>query len=168
MAPGNQEPESPMIEEVGFVVRDATLEDLPRLGEVFRLSALSNPDDRRSMAEHPEALVFPATSLTDGRVRVATVEPDLIVGFATTVVEVDFLELVDLFTHPDWMRRRAASTLIDDVVVFATGLGISRISVIGNLNAMEFYRRVGFVAEGLVPTQFGKGLRMHLELPRRI
>jgi len=83
---------------VPFRLRDATQDDLPRLQEVFRRASLSNEGDRTVLIEHPEALVFATTSQFGARVRVATVEPDLIVGFATTVPEHGRLELVDLFT----------------------------------------------------------------------
>jgi len=146
-------------------LRDATSDDLPRLEEVFRQSSLSNEGDRAALVDHPEALVFSVASLSDGRVRVATIESDLIVGFATTVTGDGFVELVDLFTDPDWMRRGVATLLIDGVVAFATAIGVSRVSVIGNPHATQFYRQAGFVTEGRVGTDFGPGLRMHLTVP---
>ena len=148
-----------------FRLRDATSDDLPRLEEVFRQSSLSNEGDRAALVDHPEALVFSAASLSGGRVRVATIELDLIVGFATTVTGDGFVELVDLFTDPDWMRRGVATALIDDVVAFATAIGVSRVSVIGNPHATQFYQQAGFVTAGRVGTDFGPGLRMHLALP---
>jgi len=77
---------------MGFRLRDASTSDLPRLQEVFRLASLSNEDDRAVLLDHPEALVFPA-SLSTRRVRVATVDPNVVVGFATTVPAPDGLEL---------------------------------------------------------------------------
>ena len=148
-----------------FRLKDATTDDLPRLQEVFRLSSLSNEGDRAVLVDHPEALVFSAVSLTSGRVRVATIGSGLIVGFATTVTKDGFLELVDLFTDPDWMRRGVATALIDDVVVFATAIGVSRVSVVGNPHAAQFYQQAGFVTESQVETDFGPGLRMHLTVP---
>jgi GNAT superfamily N-acetyltransferase len=147
---------------VRFEVRPAVPDDLARLQEVFRRSSLSNSADRAALIEHPEALVLSATTLTEARVRVATVEPDLIVGFASTVAHDGFLELVDLFTDPDWMRRGAATRLINDVVEFAATIKVGRISVIGNPHALDFYRRVGFVGDARATTDFGQGLQMHL------
>jgi len=144
------------------LLRDATSDDLPRLQEIFRRASLSNEGDRPALVDHPEALVYPATSLSAGRARVAIVSPDLIAGFATTVTELGFLQLVDLFTDPDWMRRGVATALIDDVVAFAVTVGAGRVSVIGNPHALEFYQRAGFVAEGHVAAEFGEGLRMSL------
>jgi GNAT superfamily N-acetyltransferase len=147
---------------VNFGVRDAMTDDLPRLQVVFQRSSIWNEGDRAALVDHPEALVLSASSLSGGRMRVATVGPELIVGFATTVREPGFLELVDLFTDPDWMRRGVATTLVKDVVQFATAIGVARVSVIGNQHALDFYRRVGFVIEGHAATDFGQGLRMHL------
>jgi GNAT superfamily N-acetyltransferase len=133
---------------------------------VFRRASLSNEGDRAVLVEHPEALVFAPTSQIGARARVATVESDLIVGFATTVPEDGCLELVDLFTDPDWMRRGVATVLIDDIVAFATTMNVGRLSVVGNSHALDFYHRVGFIADGHVATEFGQGFRMHLTIPR--
>lgn len=149
-----------------FLLRDATSDDLPRLQEIFRRSSLSNEGDRPALVDHPEALVYTATSFTAGRARVATVRPDLIAGFATTITGRGFLELVDLFTDPDWMRRGVATALINDVVTFAATVGAGRVSVTGNPHAVEFYQRAGFVAEGHVATEFGEAFRMNLKIPR--
>jgi GNAT superfamily N-acetyltransferase len=151
---------------VSFLLRDATRDDLPRLREVFRRASLSNEGDRAVLIEHPEALLFAITSQFGARVRVATVEPDLIVGFATTAPEHGILELVDLFTDPDWMRRGVATALIDDIVAFATTTNVGRLSVVGNPHALGFYDRVGFIADGDVTTEFGQGFRMHLTIPK--
>ncbi len=145
-----------------FRLRNATRDDLPRLQEVLRQSSLSNKGDRAALVDHTEALVFSAASLSNGRVRVAITESDLIVGFATTVTEHGFLELVDLFTGPDWMRRGVATALIDDVVAFARAIRVCRVSVIGNPHATQFYQQAGFVTEGQAVTEFGPSLRMHL------
>jgi GNAT superfamily N-acetyltransferase len=148
-----------------FRLKDATTADLPRLQEVFRQSSLSNEGDRAALVDHPEALVFSADSLSSGRVRVAIIESDLIVGFATTVTKDGFVELVDLFTDPDWMRRGVATALINDVVAFASAVDVSRVSVIGNPHATPFYQQAGFVTESHAGSDFSPGLRMHLPIP---
>ena len=133
---------------------------------MFRHASLSNEGDRSVLIEHPKALVFEIPSQFGARVRVATVEQDLIVGFATTVPEHGILELVDLFTDPEWMRRGVATALIEDIAAFATTVNVGRLSVAGNPHALDFYERVGFIADGHVATEFGQGLRMHLTIPR--
>jgi ribosomal protein S18 acetylase RimI-like enzyme len=150
---------------MSFVIRDAMKDDLPRLESVFRRSTLSNEGDRAALLDHPEALTLSATSLSGRRVRVVTTERDLIAGFASTVTEDGFLELVDLFTDPAWMRQGVATMLIDDVVAFAATIGIGRISVVENRHASGFYRRAGFAAESLAATDFGLTVRSHLTTP---
>ena len=113
---------------------------------------------------HPEALEFSESSLSAGRVRVAVTQTHQIVGFATTVLADDALELVDLFTDPAWLRRGVASRLIGDVVAHAIANGLNRVTVTGNPHAFQFYQHVGFEADGEVATPFGPGLRMHLNV----
>ena len=62
------------------------------------------------------------------------------------------------------MRQGVATALIDDAITYAKRLGVARISVIGNPHAADFYQRVGFVTEGYAATEFGPGLRMHLDI----
>jgi GNAT superfamily N-acetyltransferase len=148
-----------------FAVRDASRRDLLRLQDLFRQSSLSNEGDRDMLLAHPEALEFSESSLSAGRVRVAVAQTQQIVGFATTVLADNALELVDLFTDPAWMRRGVASRLISDVVAYAIAGGIPRITVTGNPHAAPFYQHAGFEADGEVATPFGPGLRMHLNVP---
>ena len=145
-----------------FDIRAATDDDLPRLREVFVRASLSNASDRAVLLAHPEDLEFPASSLAEGRVRVATLETAGVVGFAiTTIVDGD-LELVDLFTDPDRMRQGVGRSLISDLETHARSIGAVRVNVTANPNAVPFYEKVGFVAEGMVATKHGPGLRMHL------
>ncbi len=100
----------------------------------------------------------------EGRTRVATWTGDQIVGFATTLYVGRALELEDLFVDPDWMRRGVGRRLVLDVVALAGRHEAQRIEVTANPHAMAFYGTVGFVRDGAVETQFGPGLRMHLEV----
>ncbi len=142
-------------------IRDADAGDTLRLGEIFRRASLSNEQDRAALLDHPEALVFREPSAPSHRQRVAIVESTFLAGFATTIAQSEVLELVDLFTDPDWLRRGVATALIDDIVAFATANGVPRISVVGNPHALKFYERMGFITECRVTTELGVGLRMH-------
>jgi GNAT superfamily N-acetyltransferase len=151
---------------VPFVVRDAAVEDVPALQEVFRRSSLSNLADREDLLAHPEALEFAQTALGDGRVRVATDQSGRVIGFATTAMDNGRLELVDLFVDPDWMRRGVGRRLLLDAVGFARTMGIASIGVTGNHHAYAFYAAVGFVWDEEVVTEFGStASRMHLDVP---
>jgi GNAT superfamily N-acetyltransferase len=147
---------------MAFVVRDASSGDLPALQSLFRRASLSNIGDRAVLLEHPAALEFDASSLTEARVRVLVEGGVQVVGFATTRAIEDSLELVDLFTDPQWMRRGVATRLIADIVSYARASGFLFITVTGNPHALQFYERVGFINEGEASTEFGPGHRMRL------
>ncbi len=145
-------------------IRDAVAHDVPELKGVFRKASLSNENDRDVLLKHLDALEYSGAMLGVGRVRVGTVAPDGIVGFATTLDVEGRLELEDLFVDPDWMRRGVGRALVADAVQFASEKGIARIEVRGNAHALAFYRDVGFLDDGPVTTELGSGRRLHLDV----
>ena len=88
-----------------------------------------------------------------------------IVGFATVAVSGHVAELEDLFVNPESMRQGVARLLVLDAASLAAVAGIRRIEVTANRHALGFYEKVGFVRDGDAQTQFGLGLRMHLDVP---
>ena len=150
-------------------VRAATAADEAAVGRVFRSASLSNDGDREVLLAHPEALDLDGGLLARGRTRVATSGDGAVVGFASTrPTETGVLELDDLFVDPGARRLGAARRLIGRIVEEAATEGIARIEVTANSHAMGFYEAVGFVAEAPADTEFGSGLRMHLDVaPRR-
>ena len=147
-----------------FRVRLARMEDLPALRDVFRRSSLSNEGDRASLLAHPDALEFSHRAVAEGRVRVAVID-DRVVGFATVLATGQICELEDLFVDPDWMRRGIATKLVLDALANAREQGIARIDVTANGHALAFYKKVGFAWDGISQTQFGRGHRMHVDVP---
>jgi GNAT superfamily N-acetyltransferase len=146
-------------------VRHAAADDLPVLARIFRAASLSNAGDRDELLAHPETLTLPAELLAGGRTRVATDADGTVVGFASTrPTGPGVLELEDLFVDPDAMRTGVARRLIGRIAVEAEREGIVRIEVAANPHALGFYAAVGFVAGARVDTEFGSGLRMHLEV----
>ena len=135
-------------------IRDAEIDDLDALNDVYRRASLSNDGDRALLLAHPEVLVLSAASLAQGRMRVVAVERT-VVGFATTSVHDHHLELDALFVDPDWMRRGIAHDLVRDAVAIARAVGLDRIEVTGNDHAREFYAQAGFVPFGVVDTPLG-------------
>ena len=135
-------------------IRDAEIADLAALNAVYRRSSLSNDCDRALLLAHPEVLVLSAASLEQGRMRVAAVERT-VVGFVTTSVHDDHLELDALFVDPDWMRRGIARDLVRDALAIARTVGLDRLEVTGNDHAREFYAQAGFVQIGVVDTPLG-------------
>ena len=146
-----------------FVIRDAGPADLAALRDVYRRASLSNEGDRENLLANPDALEFPGLGGDDRRTRVATVD-GRIAGFATSVPAGDVIELDDLFVDPGWMRRGAGRALVLDAMAIARGRGAGRLEVTANQHALVFYRRAGFVADHEVPTRFGPGIRMHLDV----
>ena len=143
-----------IIPRVEWAIRDARIEDLVSLNHVYRRSALSNVDDRALLLAHPEVLELTADSLTTGRTRVVAVE-ESVVGFATTSLHDDRLELDDLFVDPDWWRRGIARDLVSDASAIARASGVDHIEVTANDHAAGFYERTGFVKIGVASTPLG-------------
>ena len=146
-----------------LLVRDAGAADVEVLRDIYRRASLSNDGDAPNLLAHPEALVWSVTALVEGRVRVAEHE-GRVVGFATTVDGAGVAELDDLFVEPESMRRGVARELILDAASTARLRGARRIEVTANDHALDFYLNVGFVRDGVIETQFGPGIRMHLDV----
>jgi GNAT superfamily N-acetyltransferase len=144
-------------------IRDAVLDDMTVLGDVFRRSSLSNQGDRDSLLANPEVLELSDVAVRERRPRVA-VSRGRIIGFASTIVGETAVELEDLFVDPEWMRRGIGRALVLDVVATAQARGMRRIEVTANEHARAFYTNAGFVYRGPADTRFGPALRMHLAL----
>jgi len=68
-------------------IRDAGIADMEDLQGVFQRASLSNENDRGPLLEHPEWLVLSDKGVLEGRTRVAVGEGDVVVGFATYLIE---------------------------------------------------------------------------------
>src|SRR4051794_3201840 len=148
-------------------VRNADAQDVPALARIFRAASLSNAGDCDVLLAHPGALALSADFLAGGRTRVATVADGSVVGFATTRPrDPGVLELEDLFVEPDAMRTGVARQLLLRIATEAARDGVARIDVTANPHALGFYVAVGFGAGSRVDTEFGPGLRMHLDVER--
>ena len=149
---------------LSIVVRDARLSDMDALRSIFRRASLSNEGDHEAFLAHPEFLEFPDTNVREQRTRLAVTEQQ-VVGFHSTLVIPEALEVDDLFVDPDWMRRGVGRALIDDVQEIARARGRRRVEVSGNRHALAFYTEVGFRIDAEVAVEFGTALRMHLDVP---
>jgi GNAT superfamily N-acetyltransferase len=153
---------------VKIITRTAVDEDLPELQRVFRAAALSNVGDAPALLAHPEHLIFTGDGIGEGRTRVAVVTLEgrqQLAGFATLARGSDGEpDLEDLFTHPQWRRRGIARRLVHDLASIARRDGHTRITVIGNEHAREFYRAAGFVEFGYAETAFGLAPQLRLAL----
>jgi GNAT superfamily N-acetyltransferase len=150
-----------------ILIREANLDDYPAMARIFRDASLANPGDRAALLAHPDALQLPDELIGTGRARVAVLN-GVVVGFASTrPSEPGVLELDDVFVDPDWRRHGAARLLIRQIAAEAAQDKHTRIEVTANPHALDFYLAVGFVTDGETQTQFGTGLRMHLDVDRQ-
>jgi ribosomal protein S18 acetylase RimI-like enzyme len=146
-------------------VRSPTSGDQASLARIYREASLANPADREALLAHPDALRLSDDLISGGRARVAADADGAVLGFASTRrTGIRLAELDDLFTDPQWQRCGVARALVRRVVEELSGEGVTRLEVTGNDHALEFYRAVGFVVDGRTETEYGTGLRMHLDI----
>jgi GNAT superfamily N-acetyltransferase len=111
---------------------------------------------------HPDAIEIPPWQFEHGLVRVAG-DGAGVVGFAVLLPPLEgACELDAIFVEPDRMRTGIGRQLIDDAVARARGWGATRIEVVANPDAVDFYERVGFIGDEIVATRFGPGRRMRV------
>lgn len=145
-------------------LRDATPSEEGILLELQRRSSWVWEEYRAALAAHPDAISMPPGAIRDGAVRVAC-DADGVVGFSVTLPgDGGCYELDGLFVEPTSTRRGVGRALIADIVGRAGRGKAPAIEVTANPRALEFYRRVGFRETGVVATQFGRGVRMRLDL----
>jgi GNAT superfamily N-acetyltransferase len=141
-------------------IRDAELMDMEVIQEVFERASLSNENDRHQLQEHPEWLELSDKGIVEGRMRVAVDDDEVVTGFATYLIADGVAELEDLFVDPRWMRHGIGTALVLDISARLHVLHFERLEVTANPHAMAFYRRMGFVEEGIVATPGYPALRM--------
>lgn len=148
-------------------IRDGLPRDAAELEDLQRRSSLAWEEYRADLQAHPEVIEVPVSMLEAGYVRVAedTGRP---LGFSVLLPGAGgAAELDGLFVDPAFFRRGIGRALVDDAAARARDRGWARIEVTANPRAVEFYVKAGFVDDGVVRTQFGAGLRMHLDTIRR-
>jgi GNAT superfamily N-acetyltransferase len=145
---------------MSYTIRDATLADHQDLEGVFRRASLSNESDRDLLLQHPVWLALPTRGIREGRMRLAVDEDSNVAGFATFLVKDGVAELEDLFVDPRHRRRGVGELLVLDISKRVRELGFETLEVTANPHAMAFYDYMGFVACGLVETEFYAAPRM--------
>lgn len=121
----------------------------------FRAST-EHPDYRQQILDNPEVIVLPPEQIDAGQV--AVVEGGgAVKGFAVVLPREDGqAELDGLFVEPRQWRGGFGRALVDWASDYAAGLGASRLCVVANPTALDFYRAVGFVQTGEMETQFDR------------
>jgi ribosomal protein S18 acetylase RimI-like enzyme len=146
-------------------IRDARPDEASALEALQRRSSDLWEEYRAQLAAHPDAIEPPHRAIAEGRVRVAVGATGRRLGFSVVQqVRDGRCELDDLFVEPDSTGSGVGRLLVEDVAARAAEEGASHVDVIANPNAVGFYERLGFRVTGEVPTRFGPGVRMSLEL----
>src|SRR3954447_21807664 len=127
---------------------------------------MHQPMYRAQLAAHPDAIELPAEQIAAGLVRVAE-RDGVIVGFVVLLERSgDACELDGLFVEPDRMRAGVGGRLVHAAKQMARERGATRIDVVANPQAVEFYEAVGFTPFGEAQTRFGPAPRMSLSVAR--
>ena len=145
-------------------IRVARSEEQTALETLQWRSSLANENDREALLAHPEVIELPMQQIVDGLVFVAEVE-GVARGFAALLRRDDGdIELDGLFVEPAYWKQGIGRALVDYCAAFARLEGAAYLQVIGGLEAVPFYRRIGFEDVGPYETQFGPALRLRLRL----
>ena len=128
------------------------------LEELQHRSSRAHPAYREQLDANPEAIDLPLAQIERGEVSVAE-SVDGIAGFAVVVIQADSAEIDGLFVEPGLWRRGVGSALIDAATHEARNVGLS-LTVVAAPEAVGFYEKHGFTAEGGVETRFGPAVRM--------
>jgi GNAT superfamily N-acetyltransferase len=145
-------------------VRDARAEERQALEALQWRASLRNAGDRAALLAHPDAIELPQWQIDDGLVRVVE-RAGAVAGFSVLLPPICAACVLDgLFVEPDAMRTGLGRVLVEDAARIARVRGAASIEVIANPHAGGFYERLGFSGVESVPTRFGPGERMRLDV----
>lgn len=135
----------------GLTLRPARPEDSPVLSRIARAAKAHwgySPDLMRLWEED--------LTVTPGFVRehvvVCALHGTRIVGFYGITGEGKTRELEHLWVAPDHMGRRVGRLLLEHAVESLRGTGCRRLEIASDPNAVPFYRKLGGVRIGEVPS----------------
>jgi GNAT superfamily N-acetyltransferase len=135
-------------------LRPARADERAALEGLQLRASIAHPDYREMILANPEVIVLPDEQIAAGQVVVAEDE-DGLRGFAVVLPREDGqAELDGLFVEPDGWRGGVGRRLVGWAETYAASFGASRLCVIANPTALDFYRAVGFVQTGVAETQF--------------
>jgi len=108
--------------------------------------------DAAFMAACREALTLTPDRLCASRVRVAVMDGQ-VVGVAEIGIDGETCELAKLFIEPRAAGTGVGRALFDWAVRTARDAGAKVIDIVSDPNAAGFYRRMGAVEDGVVPSE---------------
>jgi len=134
-----------------LVLRPARSEEGPALTELcLRSKAVWGYDDVFMQACRKELTLTPATVLAN-RVQVAELDGRL-AGIAEVKSSGDTAQLEKLFVEPAMLRTGTGRMLLDWAKTTARAAGATALIIEADPDAAEFYRRMGAIDDGLVPS----------------
>jgi len=135
-------------------LRPARADERKALEALQLRASIAHPDYREVLLANPEVIVLPDEQIAAGQVIVAEDDGSLR-GFAVVLPRDDGqAELDGLFVEPDQWRGGVGRRMVEWAETYAASFGASRLCVIANPTALDFYRAVGFVQTGVAETQF--------------
>lgn len=139
-----------MTEPAASETRDYRRDDAPALAALFRTTIMALPDTHYSSAQRAawasaadDETAF-AARLDEGWIRIAIDEKEVI-GFAQINLPG---HLVMLYVAPQAQRKGVGRALMDDMVMLAGAMGSKEISAEASLEALPFFRALGFAELG--------------------
>jgi GNAT superfamily N-acetyltransferase len=145
-------------------IRTASLKESEALEDLQRRASYHWPAYREALAAHPYAIEIPDEQFTARLVSVAE-DGEGVAGFHVLLREHGgACELDGIFVEPHRMDAGIGRALIEDAERIVAEQGATRIEVTAGPESSGFYARLGFARTHEVPTRFGPGIRMRLEL----
>jgi N-acetylglutamate synthase-like GNAT family acetyltransferase len=134
-----------------LALRPARPEEGPALTELcLRSKAIWGYDDAFMQACRRELTLTPA-SIMASQVQVAELDGRL-AGMAEVKSSCDTAQLEKLFVEPAMLRTGTGRKLLDWAKATARAAGATALVIEADPDAAEFYRRMGAVDDGLVPS----------------
>jgi putative acetyltransferase len=97
--------------------------------------------------------------LDDPDVYVVTAERDgEVAGFGR--LHLDDAEVIAVYVHPDHARAGVGSALLASLEGYARGAGLSALSLVASLNAVDFYERAGYERVQAVSHETSAGVEL--------
>ena len=130
---------------VPVILRHATLNDLPRILEVFTQSIIRTASADYSK-EQVQAWLLGAENIEGWTRRIASqyfivaISGTDIIGFGS--IEKDYLDL--MFVHPDFIRQGIATKICRTLIDYAVARNEIRIHTHASITARSFFESIGF------------------------
>ncbi|HET6380543.1 MAG TPA: ribosomal protein S18-alanine N-acetyltransferase [candidate division Zixibacteria bacterium] len=138
--------------QLGVMVSDMTLADVPQVQEIERLS-FTTPWPAYAFEQELRGNRLARYVVA----RVETPDGERVVGFAGVWLMVDEAHITTFGVHPDWRRQGIGRRLLLRLAELAIELGARRLTLevrVGNRAAQHLYRTFGFEITGRRPRYY--------------